>query len=391
MPTHARLAVTGSALLIATALAGGRARAQSLDALEKEVIKLFDRARTACVSVEVQERTLEGAPGRKRVPRFTSRSQLSGTVWDASGTIVTLGADLANADWVKVTFQDGSQYRATIVAEDSESSLGVLKIEGAPVPATAVQWGDSSKLTYGSLVVAVGSPFGMRATPSIGFVTGLDRQLAEESDERTKTKTPGMIQIQTPVNPGDTGGPLVNSSGEVVGLLSSVFRRANFDPSLFAAPPAASKIPPTPSSPAPPIARAFVIQNSLSAEGIGFAMPAKQVRPIVEKLLEKPNAPSRSGPSSPWLGITVEPIGAILAAQLGLDEDSVLVSGVARNGPAARAGIQKYDVLLMLDGKEIPTQESLIEVLSALAPGAEVKASVRRQEKQMEVNIKLDR
>ncbi|MBI1851683.1 MAG: trypsin-like peptidase domain-containing protein [Planctomycetes bacterium] len=370
------------AFIVATMAASTAGRAQGLDASEKDTIKLVERVRPTCVLVRVQDRA-EPAPNRKRIPRFVNRTQLSGTAWDSTGTFVTLGADLAHADRVFITFHDGSEFRATIVAEDTTTSIGVLKIEGAPVPVSAVTWGDSKKLVVGNRVIAVGCPFGFTASPSFGWVSGLDRELV---DPNAGSNTPGLIQVTTSVNPGDTGGPLANSSGEIVGLLSSVFRRPTYGPSMFSVLPNVA-----PERNAPETPKTWVFQDSLSAEGIGFAYPAHLVRPAVEKLLKAPNVKPAGGSSGPWLGITVEPIGPALAAQLGISEDMVLVDGVTRNGPAGLAGIQKYDVLVSLDGKEIPTQESLMEVLGGLTPGADVKAAVRRQGQTLELNIKLER
>ncbi len=372
------------------ALAACAAHAQGLEAIERDVVRIVQKVRPACVLVRVLDRNEGLGKGGRPSRPFVERARLSGTVWDAGGTIVTLGAELSRAERVFVTFHDGEEYRASILSEDKDTTIGLLRVERARLAAPA--WGDSDKLALGSFVVAVGNPFSFIGSPSLGIVSGLDREV-EDADAHTAIR--GMIQVTALVNPGDAGGPLANSAGDIVGLLASVFRRPSFwvaaPPKLtiFEAPGPALESPATP-PPAPPTPEPSTREESLGAEGIGFAYPINAIRPAVEKLLKLPAPKPRAQAGGPWLGVQVEPIGHAMAAQLNLDEEAVLVTSVTRNGPAARAGLERYDVLLSLDGRPLSNVDQLLEVLNELKPGADVKASIRRNGKDLELLVKLE-
>jgi serine protease Do len=227
----------------------------------------------------------------------------SGVIIDPSGLIVTNEHVIRGASEIHVVLADGRQIDAEVIGSDADNDLAVLKVNGkGPLPFAKV--GTSSDLMIGEKVIAIGCPFGLKKTVTVGVVSAVNRSFKAEG--RTFND---FIQTDASINPGNSGGPLLNSDGEVIGINSAIFA---------------------------------------SAQGIGFAIPADKLQRIVAEL-------THFGKVRPvWLGIEVQPLTVDLARRLGWDRPfGTLVSGVEAGSPAAGAGIQRGDIVTTVGGTQV--------------------------------------
>jgi serine protease Do len=359
--------------LVAAAARGGPA----LEALEKEISEIVDRAAPAVVSVitEPLSYSWPGFPEEMQPPEWARRffregptaqkrrSRGSGFLIDPSGYILTTAAVLEGAREVEVNFPGGDSLPARVVGKDPLCNLALLKVEGAGLPHLPL--GNPAPPLRGSWAIAIGNPFGLAVSPSWGIVSGLKRSglgTAEYED---------LIQITAPINPGDSGGPLLNSRGEVIGVLTATlsgYREFELDW---------------------PFLRRFqssfpggggeyqgdVFQPSL-AQGIGFAIPVELAREVTERLKQAPSA------GRGWLGIRMRAALPGPAAGPGA-RGGVVVEETAAGGPAARAGLQAGDLIISLNKKEISTPMDLQREVMNAPPGKEVVLEVIRDKEKI--------
>ena len=253
----------------------------------------------------------------------------SGFIVDASGLIVTSHHVVKGADSVTVTLQDGRKLEARVVGADPKTDLALLEV-GAPDSLPAVEFGNSDRTRVGDWVVAVGNPFGLGGTVTAGIVSGRGRDIGSGPYD-------DFLQIDAPINRGNSGGPLFDRSGRVVGVNTAIFS------------PTGGNV------------------------GIGFAIPANVAIPVVESL--RADGKVDRG----WLGVQVQHVDETMAKALGLDDaKGALVTSVMADGPAAGAGLHAGDVILSFAGEKVDTMKDLPRIVAGIGSGIEVEIEVWR-------------
>jgi serine protease Do len=253
----------------------------------------------------------------------------SGFVIDPSGIVVTNNHVISDAKDITVKTKDGEEYPAELVGADDKTDLAVLRVKPKK-PLAAVGWGDSDKIRVGDWVVAVGNPFGLGGTVTAGIVSARGREIgAGPYDD--------FIQIDAPINTGNSGGPLFNVDGAVVGVNTAIYS------------PNGGNI------------------------GIGFAIPSDMAAKVVAQLRETGSV------ERGWLGVMIQPVTPEVAESLGLDEAvGALVTEVTPDSPAAKAGLRQGDVVLSYDGKKISTLRDLSRAVADTAVGSKVSLKIVR-------------
>jgi serine protease Do len=270
-----------------------------------------------------QDRSPESAPRR-------TASLGSGFVVDPAGFVVTNNHVIAEAEEISVVFGDDSTYEAELIGHDTKTDIALLKIKGdGPFP--AVTFADSDQVRVGDWVIAIGNPFGLGSTVTAGIVSARSRDIrAGPYDD--------FLQVDAPINRGNSGGPSFNLNGEVIGINTAIFS------------PSGGNV------------------------GIGFAIPANLAVPVIESL--KADGRVRRG----WLGVRIQTVTDEIAESLGLDETvGALVASVTPDGPAEIAQIQPGDVVLEFDKKPINRMRGLPRIVAETPIGKEVEVIVWRR------------
>ena len=264
----------------------------------------------------------------------------SGFVIDPAGYVVTNNHVIEGADAIEVIFPNGSKLKATLVGTDTKTDLSVLKVE-PKAPLKAVKFGDSRSMRIGDWVMAVGNPFGLGGSLTVGVISARGRNINAGPYDN-------FIQTDAAINKGNSGGPLFNMKGEVIGINTAI------------------------------------ISPSGGSIGIGFAVPTELAQNIVQQLIEF--GETRRG----WLGVRVQPVTDDVAASLGMDSaKGALISGVAKGGPVENGPIQAGDVVLKFDGKDINEMRDLLRIVAESPVGKEVDVVVYRDGKEETVKVKL--
>jgi serine protease Do len=277
---------------------------------------------------------------RGQIPRdFRQQGLGSGFILDKEGYILTNNHVVDAADEVKVKLVDGREFKAKIIGRDPKTDLALIKIDPdkslVPLPL-----GDSDKLEVGDWVIAIGNPFGLGNTVTAGIVSAKYRHLGMGSYDN-------FIQTDASINPGNSGGPLVNTAGEAVGINSAIFSQSG------------------------------------GSIGIGFAIPINMVKELLPQL--KAGKVVRG-----WLGVMIQKITPDLKAKLGLkDEKGALVADVITGGPADKAGIQRGDVIVGFNGKEIKESYELPYIVASTPVGKLVKVDVIRKGERKSFEVKI--
>jgi len=273
----------------------------------------------------------------------------SGFIIDPSGYIVTNNHVVGDAAKVQVILQDGTKYPARIVGRDPRTDLAVLKIK-ADKPLPFVSFGDSKSAQVGDWVVAVGNPFGLGGTVTTGIISARGRDIhSGEFDD--------FLQIDAPINRGNSGGPTFNLEGKVIGINTAIY------------------------------------SPNGGSVGIGFAIPANLAKPIVAQL-EAHGKVTRG-----WLGVQIQQVTPAIAASLGLkgdpkgdpkgDDHGAIVALVSPNSPGAHAGLKQGDVILSFDGSPVKQLRDLPRLVAAAAPGSAGTLEVWRDGKSSELHVTL--
>jgi serine protease Do len=278
--------------------------------------------------------------GGEPPPRHRQNSLGSGFIIDKTGYIVTNHHVIAEADEISVRLADDTTLEATIVGSDEKTDLALLKVEsGTPLP--AAKWGRSEETRIGDWVIAIGNPLGLGGTVTAGIVSALQRDInAGPYDD--------FIQTDAAINKGNSGGPMFNLKGEVIGINSAIF------------------------------------SPSGGSIGIGFAIPSALAENIVEQLRD--HGTVRRG----WLGVRIQHVTDELAEGLRLDEASgALVASVSPGGPAEAAGVQQGDVIVEFNGRPVPKYRNLSRMVAETAVGRKVAVVVWRKGKAVELTVTL--
>ncbi|MEE4379182.1 MAG: DegQ family serine endoprotease [Candidatus Competibacteraceae bacterium] len=274
-----------------------------------------------------------------RQPTPNARSAGSGFIISADGYVLTNAHVVANTEQVTVTLNDRSEFPAKLIGADENTDLALLKVNADGLP--TVKLGDSEQLKVGQWVFAIGAPFGFQHSATQGVISALSRSLPDG------TYVP-FIQTDVAVNPGNSGGPLFDLDGNVIGINSQIYSRSG------------------------------------GYMGLSFAIPVNVAKNIVEQL--KTNGYASHG----WLGVLIQDMNQALAQSFGLDKPAgALVAQVTPDSPAAKAGLRAGDVIVNYNGKRINRSGDLPPLVGATATGSQVPVDILREGKKMSMTLTI--
>ncbi len=330
-----------------------------LRALEEAFVSVADRVTPAVVNVSVKGK--KGAEAddpedrerfreffgpelferffRRRPPREDARAMGSGVIVDAQGYILTNNHVVENAESVEVRLSDDRKFKAVIVGRDPKTDLAVLKIEGASPALPVAELGNSDKLRAGQWAIAIGNPFGLDRTVTIGHISATGRTHVGVATYEA------FIQTDASINPGNSGGPLLNIEGKVIGINTAIVS---------------------------------------SGQGIGFSIPINMAREIMTQLIAKGRVVRG------WLGIVIQELTPELAEGFGVKgESGVLVADVMKESPAEAAGIRAGDIIVEFDGARIKDVVELQKRVAGVAPGQPIPLAVMRDRTRTPLSVKI--
>ncbi|MFD2261491.1 DegQ family serine endoprotease [Lacibacterium aquatile] len=277
---------------------------------------------------------------RQRNPNAPPRRQTSlgsGFIIDESGFIVTNNHVIDGADEISVRLHDETELKATLVGKDPRTDLALLKVETSrKLP--AVPWGNSGDIRIGDWVLAIGNPFGLGGTVTAGILSARNRSMGGAYDD--------FLQTDASINRGNSGGPMFNMKGEVIGINSAI------------------------------------LSPNGGSVGIGFAIASNLAKPVIEQI--RNGGQVKRG----WLGVRIQKLDEDVATGFGLDKArGALVSSVQENSPAAKAQIKQGDVILKFDGRDVPESDRLPRIVADTPIGKAVDATVWRNRKEITVKV----
>ena len=283
-----------------------------------------------------------GKPGGSGGAPRKVQSLGSGFVIDAEGFIVTNNHVIDGADEIIANFADGSKLKAELVGRDQKTDVALLKVK-PPKPLKAVKFGDSDKARVGDWVMAIGNPFGFGGSVTVGIVSARNRDIHSGPYDN-------FIQTDAAINKGNSGGPLFDMYGDVVGINTAI------------------------------------VSPTGGSIGIGFAIPSKTASSVVDQL--KQFGETRRG----WIGVRIQAVTDDIAESMGLKEPKgALVAGITEKGPAEKAGIQAGDVIVKFDGRDVPSVRELPRMVADTSIGKQVPIVVMRKGKEIALTIALGR
>lgn len=269
----------------------------------------------------------------------------SGFIIDPEGYIVTNNHLVADADQVIVTLNDNTELKAVLVGRDRRTDIAVLKVN-TEKKLPFVQWGNSEKLRTGDSIIAIGNPFGLGGTVTRGIVSHLARNIGAHS--RSGDFVNGYIQTDASINMGNSGGPMFDMTGKVVGVNTAIYSPTG------------------------------------ASVGIGFAIPSEVAKKVVAQIRQY------GRPKRGWLGVHIQPVTEDIAEGLGLKElVGALVGSVNKDGPAAKAKIQAGDVILKVGDKDIKEPRNLPQIVADIPDGIKVPVTVWRKGKIVSIPVQI--
>jgi serine protease DegQ len=273
-----------------------------------------------------------------RMPARRATSLGSGVIVAPEGYVLTNHHVIDGADDIELVLADGRELHATVRGVDPESDLAVLKVDGELLP--AITFGSMEKLHVGDVVLAIGNPFGFGNTVTLGIVSALGR------NHLGINRFEDFIQTDAAINPGSSGGALVDTAGNLIGINSTIFSQSG------------------------------------GSMGIGFAIPVSLARSVLAQIIKEGEV------TRGWLGVEPQAITREAAQALALARtDGVLVRALQRGGPADRAGIQVRDVVVEIGGKSTPDVPQLLARIAELAPGSNARIKVLRDGKPLDIDV----
>jgi S1-C subfamily serine protease len=311
--------------------ANEKSNIELLDAYSRAVTTVVDAVGPAVVSISTGTRS--------QISGSETRGDGSGVIFTPDGYILTNDHVVHGSTRLAVSLTDGASLEATIIGTDPATDLAVIRAYAANLPFAA--FGESVSLRVGQLVIAIGNPFGFQSTVSTGVVSALGRALRSRGGRLIEN----IIQHTAPLNPGNSGGPLVDSRGRIVGLNTAII---------------------------------------MGAQGIGFAIPSDTAKWVVSQLIT--HGKVRRG----HIGISAQqrPITRRTARFFDLMQNSAVeVLSVTRSGPAAKGGIRKGDLIIAINGTDITTVDHLSKFLAEWPIGEPVKVSVLRFQERLEIYV----
>jgi serine protease Do len=279
-----------------------------------------------------------GNPGEKR--KYKSSALGSGVIVSSDGYILTNNHVVKGADEIKVILYDKREFKGKVVGTDPRTDLAVVKIDARNLPTLTL--GDSGKLKTGDLVLAIGNPFGLNQTITMGIVSAVGRSnigLADYED---------FIQTDAAINPGNSGGALVNTSGQLVGINTAIY------------------------------------STSGGYMGIGFAIPSDMAKTVMDSIIKHGKV------IRGWLGVSIQDLTPDLARSFGIKETKgALVAGVEKDSPADKAGMKRGDLITAVNGEKIEDSTSLRNLVASIAPGTRTDIRIVRNGKEQTLAVTL--
>ncbi|GLX13350.1 MULTISPECIES: Do family serine endopeptidase AlgW [Pseudomonadaceae] len=278
----------------------------------------------------------ENLPGQRRM----ESSLGSAVIMSPEGYLLTNNHVTANADQIVVALKDGRETLARVIGSDPETDLAVLKIDLKDLP--AITLGRSDNIRIGDVTLAIGNPFGVGQTVTMGIISATGRnQLGLNTYE-------DFIQTDAAINPGNSGGALVDAYGNLVGINTAIFSKSG------------------------------------GSQGIGFAIPVKLAMDVMQAIIEHGKV------IRGWLGLEVQPLTPELAESFGLEgRKGIIVAGIYRNGPAQKAGLQPNDLILKIDGEPAGDARRSMNQVARAKPGETIRIEVMRNGKPLELKAEV--
>ncbi len=273
------------------------------------------------------------------VPKERKEQSLgSGVIVSEDGYIVTNNHVIEKAQEIKVLLSNKKDYKAKLIGADPKTDIAVIKIEGKGLRALA--WGDSNKLKVGEVVFAIGNPFGLNQTVTMGMISAVGRANVGIADYED------FIQTDAAINPGNSGGALINARGELIGINTAILSRTG------------------------------------GYQGIGFAVPSIMAKQVMDSLIKYKKVVRG------WLGVSIQDVTSDLAEEFGVkDLKGALVSGVMKKSPADKAGIKQGDVILQFNGRIVEDTGHLRNMVSQTPIGTTMKIKLQRAKKEIELDV----
>ncbi|GAC1299253.1 MAG: DegQ family serine endoprotease [Vulcanimicrobiaceae bacterium] len=285
--------------------------------------------------------------GPQRVQRFKARASGSGFIFSRSGdsAVIVTNAHVvrppngAAVSGIQVVFQNGTHAAGTVTAENIGVDLALVKVEHVKDVPPPIEIADSSKVQAGQWAIAIGEPFELKQSVSLGVVSGFNRDETIGTDGGGgEIQFKGLLQTSAPINPGNSGGPLIDVEGRLIGVNQST---AN---------------------------------PQAGAQGIGFAIPASTVKEQVALLQKNPG--THQGTNAGFIGAALETVTPDLAVQLSFKGKGVAVRQVVQGGPADQAGVQAGDVITRVNGNDVTSNEEVVKAIRATKPGSVVNMQI---------------
>ncbi len=317
---------------------------QSLKSLSDDIARISETVGPAVVNIDVV-RYVDTSPfsSRFRDPffdrffeqfeefrrRIPQKGAGSGFIVDTEGHILTNEHVVHNAEEIKVTLSDGREFIGEVIGSDMTSDMAIVKIDANDLPVAKL--GDSDALRVGEIVIAIGNPYGLEKTVTMGVVSAKDRNINAGSEGQEYRN---LIQTDTAINPGNSGGPLLNTDGEVIGINTAIIPYA---------------------------------------QGIGFAIPVNVAKRNLEDLITLGKV-RRS-----WLGVYIQEVTPEIAQQFGLEEaEGVLIGDVIPDSPAEESGLERGDVIVSVNGIEVNNPQELQDAVRDIEIGQQAQLLVKR-------------
>lgn len=274
----------------------------------------------------------------KMPKKWKEQSLGSGVIVSSDGYIITNNHVVEQADEIRVTLFDKRSFKAKVIGSDNKTDVAIVKIDADNL--YAVQWGNSDKLQVGEFVLAIGNPYGLSHTVTMGIISAVGRANVGIADYED------FIQTDAAINPGNSGGPLVNTKGELIGINTAIFSKSG------------------------------------GYQGIGFAVPCNMARLVMDQLIQ------RGKVTRGWLGVTIQEITPELSQKFGLKTSrGALIGDVAKGSPAEKSGLRRGDVILEFNGKKVSDVGNLRNMVAQSKVGAQIPLTIMRSGKEYALNV----
>lgn len=318
----------------------GKGRASYSSAVKNAAPAVVNISTATLVNQPQVETSPRGPLDRVGRNRRTETSLGSGVIVSPEGYILTNNHVIENADRIIISLKDGREIRASIVGRDLETDLAVLKVDLKDIPSITLV--DSANAEVGDVVLAIGNPFGLGQTVTMGIISATGR-----NDLRLNIYE-DFIQTDAAINIGNSGGALVNAFGDLIGINTLLFSRGGGN------------------------------------EGVGFAIPSSMARFVMSSIIKYGRV------IRGWLGVESQPLTPELAHAFGVNSDiGILISGVYSGGPADLAGLQRGDILTGINGEDASDGKEVMNMVAQVPPGSEVSLQIIRNDKSMNVQARV--